>query len=88
MTVVVVTPRGKTAEAIVRQMLPGCSVTLTAQCCYHFFDMNGCRPESFTFRDCDGEVLTEYRTFETLEAAESWVSQDADRRRARSEYGL
>jgi hypothetical protein len=83
MTVVVVTPRGKTAEAIVRQLLPRSIVTLTAQCCYHFFDVvGGGPPESFTFTDIDGEVLTEYRTLETLEAAESWVSEDAERRRS------
>jgi hypothetical protein len=53
---------------------------VTAQCCYHFFNVIDGGAEPFAFRDLDGEMLAEYRTFPTLEAAKAWVDEDADRR--------
>lgn len=83
MTVVVVTPRGKVAEAIVKQLLPNPIAIVSGPRVYHFFDvLDDVAGEPFAFRDLDGELLTEYRTFSTFEAAKAWVSQDADRRRA------
>lgn len=85
MTVVVVTPRGKAAEALVKQLLPSPVVLVTATCCYSFFTLaDGADVEPFAFRDCGGELLTEYRTFPTLEAAHAWVSDDADRRHSKA----
>ena len=77
MTVVVVTPRDELAEAIIGQLLPHPMGIVRAQRCYRFFDVTGGVPEAFAFRDVDGEVLTEYRTFQTLDAAKSWVAEDA-----------
>jgi hypothetical protein len=84
MTVVVVTPRGKVAEAIAKQLLPNPIAIVTAQCCYHFFNVIDGGVEPFAFRDLDGEMLAEYRTFPTLEAAKAWVGEDAGRRHAKA----
>ena len=82
MTVVVVTPRGQMAEALVTQLLPSDIVIRTATCFYSFFDVLDGDTDQFAFADVDGEVLTEYRTFPTLEAARTWVADDADQRGA------
>ena len=39
MTVVVVTPRGKVAKAIAKQLLPNPIAIVTARCCYQFFNV-------------------------------------------------
>lgn len=85
MIVVVATMRGKLAEALVTQLLPRPIAIVTAQRCYHFFDVAGEAAEPFVFTDLDGEVLTEYQTFPTLEAAKAWVTDDAEQREHRAE---
>lgn len=73
------------AEAIAKHLLPSPIAIVTAQCCYHFFNVIDGDTDQFTFTDpLDGELLTEYRTFPTLEAAHAWVSDDADRRHAKA----
>ena len=83
MIVVVRTPRGKAAEAIVRRLLPSRIVLVTATGCYSLFTVDDAAPvEPFAFRDpIDGEVLTEHRAFDTLEQARAWVREDTERRR-------
>jgi hypothetical protein len=75
-TVVVVTPRGKRMQSLVKQLLPNPIATVAGPRVYFFFDVVGDSSPDFVLTDLDGEVLTEYRTFPTLEAARAWVSAD------------
>ena len=80
MIVVVRTPRGQAAEALVRSLLPSRAVLVTPT----VSTSDDTPVEAFAFRDSDGKLLTEYRTFPSLEAARGWVSDDADRRHAKA----
>ena len=76
MITVIATSRGEIAEKIMSAMLPTESVILTASRRYAFYDIGGDAGQ-FEFLDVDGEVLTEYHSFATLEAAQAWVTADA-----------
>jgi hypothetical protein len=83
MIVVVRTPRGKAAEALVRRLLPSRIVLVTPTGCYSLFTVDDATPvDPFAFKDpADGEVLAEYRAFDTFEQARVWVREDTDRHR-------
>jgi hypothetical protein len=82
MTVVIVTPRGKKAEAVVKQLLPNPIAIVAGLRVYHFFSVVGDTAPDVALADLDGEVLTEFKTFPTLDAAKAWVDADVERRGA------
>ena len=81
MTVVVITPRGKRAQSIVKQLLPNPIAIVSGPRVYFFFNVVGDSVPDHAFTDLDGETLTEFKTFPTFEAARAWVREDSAGRR-------